>query len=50
MLLREHRERVVDQMDHLRKCLDLVNFMVGVYEDALDQLAVSPATGTDAGR
>jgi DNA-binding transcriptional MerR regulator len=50
VLLREHRERVLDQMDELRKCLDLVNFKIGVYEDALDQLAVSSATGTDAGR
>lgn len=50
VLLREHRERVLDQMNQLRKCLDLVNFKVGVYEDALDQLAVPSGTGTDAGR
>ncbi|MEU8261485.1 MerR family transcriptional regulator [Micromonospora sp. NPDC048999] len=50
MLLREHRERVLDQMDQLRKCLDLVNFKVGVYEDVLDQLAASSASGTDIGR
>ncbi|GGM53770.1 MerR family transcriptional regulator [Micromonospora sonchi] len=50
VLLREHRERVVDQIDQLRKCLDLVNFKVGVYEDAVDRLAFSSATGTDAGR
>ncbi|RIV39756.1 MerR family transcriptional regulator [Micromonospora radicis] len=50
VLLRKHRERVLDQMDQLRKCLDLVNFKVGVYEDALDQVAVSSATGTDARR
>jgi DNA-binding transcriptional MerR regulator len=48
VLLREHRERVVDQMDQLRKCLDLINFKVGVYEDVLDQRAVPPATGGGA--
>ncbi|WP_406108540.1 MerR family transcriptional regulator [Micromonospora globbae] len=48
-LLRTHRERVLDQMDQLRKCLDLVNFKIGVYEDALDQLAASSATSADAG-
>jgi DNA-binding transcriptional MerR regulator len=50
LLLREHRERVVGHTDQLRKCLDLINFKIGVYEDVLDQLAVSPATGTDAER
>jgi DNA-binding transcriptional MerR regulator len=49
-LLREHRERVVDQMNQLRKCLDLINFKVGVYEDVLDQLAVSSVTSADADR
>jgi DNA-binding transcriptional MerR regulator len=39
VLLREHRERVVDQMDQFGKCLDLINFKIGVYEDVLDQLA-----------
>ncbi|MEV5691806.1 MerR family transcriptional regulator [Micromonospora globbae] len=48
-LLRTHRERVLDQMDQLRRCLDLVNFKIGVYEDALDQLAASSATSADAG-
>ncbi|WP_431729123.1 MerR family transcriptional regulator [Verrucosispora sp. TAA-831] len=50
VLLRKHREWVLDQMDQLRKCLDLVNFKVGVYEDALDRVAVSSATGADARR
>jgi DNA-binding transcriptional MerR regulator len=50
VLLRRHRERVVDQMDQLRKCLDLINFKVGVYEDVLDQLAVPSATTADADR
>ena len=47
MLLREHRTRVVNQMDQLRTCLDLINFKVGVYEDVLDQLAASSATSAD---
>jgi DNA-binding transcriptional MerR regulator len=49
-LLREHRERVVDQMNQLHNCLDLINFKVGVYEDVLDQLAVPPASNANAGR
>lgn len=36
-VLREHRERVLDQMDQLRKCLDLINYKVAVYEDILDE-------------
>jgi DNA-binding transcriptional MerR regulator len=32
-LLREHQDRVTDQMAELRKCLDLITFKVGVYED-----------------
>jgi DNA-binding transcriptional MerR regulator len=47
VLLREHQERVVDQMNQLRNCLDLINFKVGVYEDVLDQLAVPSATSAD---
>lgn len=38
-VLGEHRERVLDQMDQLRKCLDLINYKVGVYEDILDARA-----------
>ena len=38
-LLREHRQRVLDQMDQLRKCLDLITYKVGVYEDILDERA-----------
>ncbi len=38
-VLREHRERVLDQMEQLRKCLDLINYKVGVYEDILDARA-----------
>ena len=35
-LLREHRQRVLDQMVQLTKCLDLINYKVAVYEDILD--------------
>lgn len=36
-LLRQHRERVTAQMAQLTRCLDLINFKVGVYEDILAQ-------------
>ncbi len=35
-LLREHRQRVLEQIDQLTKCLDLINYKVAVYEDILD--------------
>lgn len=34
-LLRGHQERVAAQMAELAKCLDLINYKVGVYEDIL---------------
>ena len=43
-LLREHRQRVLDQMGQLRKCLDLINYKVGVYEDILDDRPQSVGT------
>jgi DNA-binding transcriptional MerR regulator len=36
-LLRQHREQVTAQMAQLTRCLDLINFKVGVYEDILAQ-------------
>lgn len=45
VLLRKHRERVMDRMEQLRKCLDLINFKIGVYEDLLDQPSVPSAPG-----
>jgi DNA-binding transcriptional MerR regulator len=36
-LLRRHREQVTAQMTQLTRCLDLINFKVGVYEDILAQ-------------
>src|SRR5215210_8829465 len=32
-LLRQHRERVIAQIDDLNRCLDLVSWKVSVYED-----------------
>jgi DNA-binding transcriptional MerR regulator len=34
-LLREHEQRVTDQMDQLARCLDLIHYKIGVYEDVL---------------
>ncbi|WP_067168663.1 MerR family transcriptional regulator [Microtetraspora niveoalba] len=36
-LLRRHREDVIAQIDRLTRCLDLITFKVGVYEDHLDR-------------
>ena len=36
-LLCQHREQVTAQMAQLTRCLDLINFKVGVYEDILAQ-------------
>jgi DNA-binding transcriptional MerR regulator len=36
-LLREHRERVTTQIDELTRCLALINYKVGAYEDILAQ-------------
>jgi hypothetical protein len=38
----EHRETVLAQLRDLTRCLDLINYKVGVYEDILVE-----ATGTD---
>lgn len=34
-LMRQHHERVTGQIAELTRCLDLVNYKVGVYEDIL---------------
>lgn len=34
-LMREHRQRVDEQLATLRRSLDLINYKVGVYEDAV---------------
>jgi DNA-binding transcriptional MerR regulator len=38
-LLRDHEQRVLAQVGQLNRCLDLIRFKVGVYEDLLDQAA-----------
>ena len=40
-LLRAHRDRVTTQVEQLHRCLDLVDYKVGVYEDILGA-AVKP--------
>jgi len=35
-LLRRHREAVLAQVEELSRCLDIVSFKVGVYEDLLE--------------
>lgn len=41
-LLRAHRERVTAQVEQLHRCLDLVDYKVGVYEDILAASAAEP--------
>lgn len=38
-LLRDHEQHVLAQMGQLNRCLDLIRFKVGVYEDLLDRAA-----------
>jgi DNA-binding transcriptional MerR regulator len=45
-VLRGHQERVTAQMEELTRCLALINYKVGVYEDVLDQ-GTQPEVGTD---
>lgn len=35
-LLKQHQQRVVEQMNQLKKSLDLIKFKVGVYEDIVE--------------
>jgi DNA-binding transcriptional MerR regulator len=35
-LLKDHRAVVIEQIAELRRCLDLISFKVGVYEDILE--------------
>jgi DNA-binding transcriptional MerR regulator len=35
-LLQEHRAAVIDQIAELTRCLDLITFKVGIYEDILE--------------
>ncbi|MEO3821187.1 hypothetical protein [Plantactinospora sp. B24E8] len=38
-LMRVHRERALPQIAQLTRCLDLVNYKVGVHEDAIGAAA-----------
>jgi DNA-binding transcriptional MerR regulator len=38
-LLRDHEQRVLAQIGQLHRCLDLIRFKVGVYQDLLDRAA-----------
>ncbi|MFL6055347.1 MAG: MerR family transcriptional regulator [Actinoallomurus sp.] len=44
VLLRRHRERVTAQIGDLTRCLDLINYKVGVYEDILTAVLLFTAT------
>jgi hypothetical protein len=35
-LLQDHRAAVIEQIAELNRCLDLISFKVGVYEDVLE--------------
>ncbi|MDA0638738.1 MerR family transcriptional regulator [Nonomuraea sp. MCN248] len=45
-LLREHRVHVTTQLDRLARCLDLITFKIGVYEDLLDRPPAERAGGS----
>jgi DNA-binding transcriptional MerR regulator len=45
-LLREHEELVKAQMTQLARCLNLITFKVGVYEDILDRGHTGHECGT----
>lgn len=38
-LLRDHEQQVLAQIGQLNRCLDLIRFKVGVYEDLVDRAA-----------
>jgi DNA-binding transcriptional MerR regulator len=44
-LLRRHRDHVIAQIEQLNRCLDLVNYKVGVYEDHLGRDAPAISAG-----
>ncbi|MGH3740295.1 MAG: MerR family transcriptional regulator [Micromonosporaceae bacterium] len=47
-LLREHQEQVTAQIAELNRCLDLINFKVGVYEDIVADCAGAAAVVADS--
>lgn len=36
-ILKEHQQRVVDQMDHLNECLKVITFKANIYEEHLNR-------------
>ena len=49
-LLRRHRDNVTAQIGELNRCLDIIGFKVGVYEDILARDAVGHCVTAAAGR
>jgi hypothetical protein len=47
-LLRRHRERVTAQRADLTRCLDLINYKVGAYEDILADRTAPAGEGPEA--
>ncbi|QGN48857.1 MerR family transcriptional regulator [Micromonospora sp. WMMD558] len=48
-LLRDHQERVRAQVSQLDRCLDLIRFKIGVYEDHLGRQVATTADEREAG-
>ncbi len=48
-LLRQHQDGVTAQIAGLTRCLDLIRFKVGVYEDILTEQATAPCRGGGIG-
>jgi DNA-binding transcriptional MerR regulator len=46
-LLRRHEQRVLDQRQQLDRCLDLIKFKIGVYEDIVDIAGTCPRPDVD---
>lgn len=44
-LLRRHEDRIHDQRQQLDRCLDLIKFKIGVYEDILASASTHPTVG-----
>ncbi|MEU0933737.1 MerR family transcriptional regulator [Embleya sp. NPDC005971] len=47
-ILREHRSRITAQIDQLHRCLDLIGYKVGVYEDYLAETEPEPEPESNA--
>lgn len=47
-LLRRHEHRIHDQRQQLDRCLDLIKFKIGVYEDILDSAGTCSRSDANA--